>query len=97
MSALTDVILGKKSSGTSLAMKHGTSLEPVAKKAYKVSMKKHKNFSSSESGLNVSTKHPYLAASPGLVVRCDCCGEGLCEIKCPESIKNERLSTVYAK
>ncbi|WAR27214.1 hypothetical protein MAR_013197, partial [Mya arenaria] len=89
VTALTDTLLGKKSFNPSLAMKHGTSLEPMAKKKYTLSMKKHRNFNATESGLTVSLKHPYLAASPDLVVQCDCCGKGLCEVKCPETVKNQ--------
>ena len=45
---------------------------------------------------------PYISASPDLLVKCQCCGEGLCEIKCPESIKHqipssENVPYVYLK
>ncbi|WAR06031.1 hypothetical protein MAR_021400, partial [Mya arenaria] len=52
-------------------------------------MKKHRDFNATESGLTVSLKHPYLAASPDLIVQCDCCGKGLCEVKCPETVKDQ--------
>ena len=35
----------------------------------------------SDSGLFVSTEHPYLGASPDGLATCDCCGAGGCEIK----------------
>ena len=45
---------------------------------------------------------PYISASPDLLVKCQCCGEGLCNIKCPESIKHqiptsENVPCVYLK
>ena len=38
-------------------------------------------------GLVVMKTKPYIAVSPDLKVKCNCCGEGLVEIKCPYSIK----------
>ncbi|WAR10628.1 hypothetical protein MAR_035704 [Mya arenaria] len=92
VTSLTDTLLGKKAFNPSLAMKHGTSLEPIAKKKYTLTMKKHRHIKASEIGLTVSMKHPYLAASPDLVVQCECCGKGLCEIKCPETVKDQILT-----
>ncbi|KAH3814311.1 uncharacterized protein LOC127836093 [Dreissena polymorpha] len=87
-SALVCTILGEKAVKPSKAMKHGLSLEPIAKKAYEQIMKKtHKLFQSKNSGLTVCLERPYLAASADLEVLCKCCGSGLCEVKCPESIK----------
>ena len=88
LTSIMDTILGNKATIMTVAMKHGLSLEPVAKKSYTKSMKKvHRKFISSESGLRIHATHPYLGASPDLLVKCDCCGEGLCEIKCPETLK----------
>ena len=42
----------------------------------------HKNLKTNECGLFVSPEHIYMAASPAAVVSCECCGEGLLEIKC---------------
>jgi len=36
-------------------------------------------------GLFVDETRPYLCASPDAVVSCDCCGQGLLEVKCPLS------------
>ncbi|XP_053389785.1 uncharacterized protein LOC128552753 isoform X2 [Mercenaria mercenaria] len=57
------------------AMKHGISLEPVAKRNYQVEMKKvHKRFQSSDSGIILDKDRPFMAASPDLFVSCVCCG-----------------------
>jgi len=74
-------------------MKHGISLEPYAKTQYNTLMRKHhKKFKSNNTGLQVSSKLYFLAASPDLETMCECCGEGLCEIKGPESVKDQQPS-----
>ena len=47
----------------------------------------HTNFEYRDSGLVVSTVHPYIGASPDGAVQCDCCGCGVLEIKCPYCIR----------
>ena len=69
-------------------MKHGYSMEIHAKQCYLSLMKpNHKKLKSEEQGLIVMRGKPFIAASPDLKVSCECCGEGLVEIKCPYSIK----------
>jgi hypothetical protein len=48
----------------------------------------HKNFKAFDSGLTLYKEKPYIGASADLETECDCCGVGLCEIKCPEKIKD---------
>ena len=36
----------------------------------------------------ISSDYPFLGASPDGLVSCDCCGEGLVEIKCPFRYRN---------
>ena len=56
----------------------------------------HKKFNTADSGFVVDDSYPMLGASPDLLVSCECesesCGFGLCEIKCPESIKESTPS-----
>ena len=52
----------------------------------------HKNFNVSESGLVFMEKNPFIGASPDSNVDCSCCGSGPLEMKCPSSIKREKLS-----
>ena len=64
------------------ATKWGCQHERAAREAYSCFQKeRHKNFTVSDSGLFVSTEHPYLGASPDGLVTCECCGAGACEIK----------------
>ena len=88
--AVVSDIMGYKPRVNTFATKHGLSLEPHAKRKYiTISKQKHKNLKTSESGLAIYETLPYIAASPDLEVDCQCCGEGLVEIKCPYSIKGE--------
>ena len=48
--------------------------------------KSHKNFTSPNPGLKVYQIYPYITASPDLLVICHCCGNGVIEIKCLESV-----------
>ena len=36
----------------------------------------HSNMESSKCGLTISCQHPFLGATPDMVISCDCCGEG---------------------
>ncbi len=40
-----------------------------------------------ECGLQINPQYPHLAASPDGLVSCDCCGNGVIEIKCPYCFK----------
>ena len=46
----------------------------------------HKNFTSTNPGLKVDQTYPYIAASPDLLVTYHCLGNGVIEIKCPETV-----------
>ena len=48
----------------------------------------HQNFCVRAAGLLISSAHPFIAASPGGLVSCSYCGEGLLEIKCPYKHKD---------
>ena len=88
--SIVSEVMGYKPKVSTYATKHGLSLEPHAKRKYiTISKKNHKLLQTSESGIVIYEKTPYLAASPDLEVECDCCGLGLVEIKCPYSIKGE--------
>lgn len=65
------------------ATQWGISKEPLARKKYEITSKKeHKHLEVSETGLVVSSKYPFLAASPDGIVKCSCHGKGCLEIKC---------------
>ena len=62
----------------------GCEHEDEARQAYAESTsKKHKFFKLANSGLVVRHDYPFLGASPDGVVSCQCCGDGVIEVKCP--------------
>nr|XP_050033073.1 uncharacterized protein LOC126529597 isoform X1 [Dermacentor andersoni]XP_054925238.1 uncharacterized protein LOC126529597 isoform X1 [Dermacentor andersoni] len=62
----------------------GKEHEGKARDAYKaMSQDIHMNFVCKDSGLQISTELPFLAASPDGIISCTCCKKGVLEIKCP--------------
>ena len=47
-----------------------------------------------KSHLVLDPLHPFLGATPDGVISCDCCGNGVVEIKCPYCCKQKDLITV---
>ena len=82
---MVKAILGNNKNIQTTAMKHGISMEPHASDNYI----QHKQFRTTKAGLMLYQPHPYIAASPDLLVHCKCHGLGLCEIICP--YKNRHL------
>lgn len=51
---------------------------------YSVLMKaRHRGFSILKCGLHIHPEYPFIAATPDSLVKCDCCGTGVLEVKCP--------------
>lgn len=74
---------------TSEDMKYGSLHEEDARKAYQQYMESQGHILTVQPcGLFVSTESPVLGASPDGLVHCECCGEGLVEIKCPAKLKD---------
>ena len=70
----------------------GCDHEKKAQQLYvKVMSSRHENFQVRDSGLIISTQHPYLGASPDGIISCDCCGIGVNEIKCPYCKKDKSI------
>ena len=69
------------------AVKWGIDHEDMARSEYVSLMTElHSNFKCHTSGLNVNPHYPHLGASPDALTECTCCvGEGIVEIKCPFS------------
>jgi hypothetical protein len=88
--SIVDKILGIGPELNNKAVKHGRSMESHAKIAYRRYLtKKHKHVKVRDTGLIICKDAPFLAASPDLVVSCSCHPSGLCEIKCPYSIREQ--------
>ena len=60
--------------------------ESQAQQQYTESMSlRHTNFKCTSVGLVINLLYPHLGASPDGFISCDCCGDGVIEIKCPYS------------
>ena len=76
------------------SLKWGRDNEDHAREKYRVSMKSHEDFSLQSAGLLVSTKFPFLGASPDGIISCSCCGTGLLEIKCPYKYRDCNIESI---
>ena len=66
------------------ATRWGCKHEGRAREAYQREISRfHETLTICDSGLNIDPRWPYLGASPDGIVDCECCGMGVCEIKCP--------------
>ena len=90
--SLVDSILQRGPKLNSEAVKQS---EPLGREQYKILMaSKHSSFQVQPAGLFVNPQYPYLGASPDGVVSCQCCGEGIIEIKCPYSLRDSDPNTI---
>ena len=77
------------------SLKWGRDNEDHARENYRTSMESnHESFCMQSAGLLVSTKFPFLGASPDGITSCSCCGAGLLEIKCPYKYRNSEISSI---
>ncbi|KAH9365161.1 hypothetical protein HPB48_015773 [Haemaphysalis longicornis] len=44
-----------------------------------------------QAGLLISQEYVFLGATPDLLVKCSCCGEGTVEVKCPWTVRDGQL------
>ena len=66
------------------ALQWGITNEDIAREAYlELAKEQHANFQYSAAGLHVNPSYPHLGATPDGIINCDCCGDGVIEIKCP--------------
>lgn len=56
----------------------------------------HYNVHFKEAGLFVSKENVFLAATPDMLVECDCCGAGVVEVKCPWNARDGHLTDLLA-
>lgn len=59
-------------------------------------MAKHINFNISNVGLVINKTIPCFGASPDSLVKCDCCGEGCVEVKCPFCVRDTTVEELAA-
>ena len=89
---LVQRILGKNTINSNLPpLKYGRQMEPTACVSYiqHQKAKGHVNVKVQACGLFILQDRVYIGASPDGIVNCDCCGQGILEIKCPLSIAHE--------
>ena len=92
---LVSSILNYKPPVSTKATQWGILNEPVARLKYNSIMAKiHNDFELKETGLVLSTEHPYLGASPDAVVNCRCCGKGAAEFKCTWSDREKTVKEI---
>ena len=88
---LLQEIMGEKTKKRTWEMNHGLSAERHAKIRYKKIIRiKHKGIKFQEPGMTVYDSEPFIECTPDLEMACECCGEGVCEIKCPPSVPSDR-------
>ena len=76
----------------SAATQWGCDHEDTARQQYvKLMSDTHDNFVLSDSGLILHPDMPFFGATPDGIVSCDCCGDGIVEIKCPFCKRNAKL------
>lgn len=96
-SLIKSVCYPQNYSFTTNATKWGCKHEEEARKAYSKKMNEiHENFQIEACGFVVNPLYPYIGASPDGKVSCDCCGEGLLEIKCPYCVRDLTLPELAA-
>ncbi len=79
-------LLSKKDISTVPAIKWGVEHEETARRDYICKMSlSHQHFECTLVGLTINPLYPFLGASPDGHIQCECCGQGLLEIKCPFS------------
>ncbi|XP_062576035.1 uncharacterized protein LOC134237903 [Saccostrea cucullata] len=70
----------------------GCDHEKDAREAYCEGMRRfHSNFTVETTGLFLHPEYPLFGASPDGLVSCDCCGQGVLEIKCPFCVRFSSL------
>ena len=74
---------------STIATRWGCEHEKTARDAYvKKIVDSHVNFIASDRGLVIHPQFPHFGATPDGFIKCDCCGCGVIEVKCPFSCKS---------
>ncbi len=69
---------------SSKATTWGCDHEKAARNHYEnLKKKEHAKFTIKNTGFHISMKSPFIGASPDGMIECECCGQGLVEVKCP--------------
>ena len=79
--------------GQSDARLYGIQTEAAAIDYYKKQKIQHTGVKFENCGFFISKSHPFIGASPDLLVSCNCCGDGVVECKCPYSKRDADIHT----
>lgn len=80
------------------SLKWGRDKEDTARSQYiGVMTQSHANFEVVQCGLAIHPTYPHLGASPDGYASCNCCGDGLLEIKCPFKYRERDPRTIREK
>lgn len=73
-------------------IKYGIEHEEIARNEYEAwAVKNHENFKLENTGFIICLEHPQIGATPDGLIKCDCCGSGCLEIKCPYVLKENNF------
>ena len=93
--------MGHYGSPSSAALSWGKKMEPIARKHYiayhRLMTNKHTGVQCTETGLWVSTEHPFIAASPDGIISCKQCGTGLSKVKNPFTHCKKTIRYLHGK
>ncbi|XP_046857602.1 uncharacterized protein LOC124451003 [Xenia sp. Carnegie-2017] len=93
-SLITSICYPELKKFSTAATRWGCQHEEVARDKYRKWLNtNHENVSVTNSGFWIHLTHGFLVASPDGLVSCQCCGTGICEIKCPFCHKDETIET----
>lgn len=83
LSAIVSMVMGGKTINSNIkALKFGRESEPLAKSIYcKMYLESHVDAKFKDCGIFLDQNVSFLAASPDMLVSCECCGDGLLEVK----------------
>ena len=89
LSLIKQICYPKQCSFSTSATRWGCEHEDIARELYCTEMEKHHTkFNAFCGGLVVSREYQFIAATPDGIRQCDCCGDGVVEIKCPYCTKD---------
>ncbi|XP_062620989.1 uncharacterized protein LOC134282605 [Saccostrea cucullata] len=86
-----------RSSFSSAATEYGKAMESVALQQYFFQYSKdHSKAQIMKSGLVISENYPFIGASPDSLISCQCCGNGIVEIKCSYTHQHNFIKDIAA-
>ena len=96
--ALVRKLLIQKDLSSIPAIRWGIDSEDLSRQEYVKEMTaSHQEYQCTRAGLVVNPLYPHLGTSPDVFTQCQCCGQGLLEVKCPYAVKDCHPSDLKGK